>query len=155
MQREPAYLVRPVGGVAQPGQRLHPRGAHPGRRAQSRAVGRRLGRLRQRPTEASAPVVGVDRTEELGAVEVLEEVERQRGVPDQTAVVVGEPEAGIRTLALAIAAVEQERLGRVVAQGHAVEGGVVDGRQVGGRGQVEVGDVDPLDPDAHSATRWR
>jgi hypothetical protein len=114
-----------------------------------------LGLLRQGPADATVPVVGVHRTEDLGAVEVLEEVECQRGVADQATVVSGHPEAGVGALAVAVAALEQEGLSGVVTHGYAVERGVVDSRQFGGRGQVEVCDVDPLDPDAHSATRCR
>jgi hypothetical protein len=100
-------------------------------------------------------VVGVDGAQDPRAVAVLEVVERQGGVPDQPTAVVRQPEAGVRAFPSPVVTLEEEGLGRVVAQGHAVERRVVDHREPAGGGEVEVGHVDPLNVAAHTATRCR
>jgi hypothetical protein len=50
---------------------------------------------------------------------------------------------------------QTEGLRRVVAQRDVLEGRVVDRSQLFRRLGVEVGDVDPLDADRHTATSWR
>lgn len=119
------------------------------------AFGRPLGGLHQRAPDPAPAVVGVDGTEDLGAVEVLEEVQGERRVPDEPVAVTSEPETGVRTLTVAVLALQQERLRRVVTQWYAVQRGVVDRRQSARDVEIEVADVDAGQLDAHTATSWR
>src|SRR5262249_36968927 len=141
-------------GVAHPRNSQFAAGSGPRRSSQLRTLGRSLGPFHQRTSDSASSMLGVDGAEDLGAVEVLEPVERQRRIADELAVLASEPQRLIGSLATAVATLEEERLGRVVTQRYAVQSGVVDRCELAGQDEVEVGDLQPLDP-GHTATSCR
>ena len=77
--------------VAQSGEGLLAGGAHPGRRAQARPVGRGLGGIHQGPADTAAAMVRVDGAKDLGAVEVLVRIDVEPGPAGHGMIGAGDP----------------------------------------------------------------